>query len=122
MKTEQPAWMGGESVEPLNSNAVSSTGESSTSKKNTLFFWFLRVVTMGLCCLMCATAVLGLMTLEGVDAVGKVFVGVYMVFFSVLLFLFEMIQISPCEALDHMFKRNFGFLFSTKGKAFYIIL
>lgn len=125
MKGQQPAWMKEESSEPLNAgNVVSSSGEAGTgdSKKNTLFFWFLRIVTMGLCALMCATAVLGLLSMDGVDAVGKAFVGVYMLFFSVLLFLFELIQIRPCEALDHMFKRNFGFLYSTKGKAFYIIL
>lgn len=60
--------------------------------------------------------------ISGVDSTGKIFVSVYMFFFATLLFAFELNQIKPVEVIDHMFKRNFGFLYSYMGKAFFIIL
>lgn len=61
----------------------------------------------------------GLIT--GVDESGKIFVAVYMFFFASLLFVFEGVQVRSVEALDHVFKRNFGFLYNVMGKALYII-
>lgn len=60
--------------------------------------------------------------MNGVETSGKIFVATYMVFFSLLLFFFEMMEIRPIEWLDHMLRRNFGFLYGTMGKALYIIL
>lgn len=61
-------------------------------------------------------------SINGVDKSGKIFVAVYMFFFSTVLFVFEGVQIKNVEYLDHVFRRNFGFLYSVTGKAFYIIL
>ena len=60
-------------------------------------------------------------SITGVDKSGKIFVAVYMFFFASLLFVFEGIQIRSIEALDHVFKRNFGFLYNVMGKSLYII-
>lgn len=81
----------------------------------------LKFTTMGLCVLMFATACVGIETIQGANQAGKVFVATYMLFFSVLLFLFEGIQIRQIEWLDFLFQRNFGFLYSILGKAFFLI-
>jgi hypothetical protein len=60
--------------------------------------------------------------LDVVDAVEKIFVVIYMLFFSTLLLAFEAVEIYKVEWLDHMFRRNFGFLYKALGKAFFIIL
>lgn len=71
---------------------------------------------------MAATALLGLSMVNGIDDIGKIFVGIYMLFFSILLFLFETVELQPWESIDYIFQRNFGFLYSAKGKSLYIIL
>ena len=81
----------------------------------------LKAMTMLLCVLMFVTACVGIQTIQGANQAGKVFVATYMLFFSVLLFLFEAIQIRKIEWLDFMFQRNFGFLYSVIGKAFFVI-
>jgi len=81
----------------------------------------LRAMTMALCVLMFSTACVGAQTIDGVNKAGRIFIVVYMLFFSGLLFLFEVIQIRKVEWLDHMFQRNFGFLYSVVGKAFFVI-
>ena len=56
-----------------------------------------------------------------VDQSGKVFVAVYMIFFAALLLLFEVNQVRHIEYVDHMFQRNFGFMYNTSGHALFII-
>ena len=60
--------------------------------------------------------------INGVEATEKIFVATYMIFFSSLLFVFELMEIRPMESIDHMMRRNFGFLYGTMGKSLYIIL
>jgi hypothetical protein len=61
-------------------------------------------------------------SINGVEASGKLFVASYMMFFSLLLFFFELTEIRQIEWLEHMLRRNFGFLYGTMGKSLYIIL
>jgi hypothetical protein len=60
--------------------------------------------------------------INGVDSVGKVFIAIYMLFFSTLLLMFELVEIKPIETVDYLLRRNFGFLYGAMGKSFYIIL
>ncbi len=53
---------------------------------------------------------------------GKVFIAIYMLFFSTLLLMFELVEIKPIETVDYLLRRNFGFLYGAMGKSFYIIL
>ncbi len=57
-----------------------------------------------------------------VDKSGKIFVAVYMFFFASMLFFFELNQIRHVEYVDLLFKRNLGFLYSSTGHAFFLIL
>ena len=45
-----------------------------------------------------------------------VFQCVYMLLFAALLFIFEAVQICPCEMFDNILKRNFGFFYGVFGK------
>ena len=99
---------------------------SQKTQNQKIIHYALKAVTMGLCVLMSATAIIGLGSITGVDKSGKIFVATYMFFFSSLLFMFELSSLlppsKPTETLDHMFRRNFGFLYSSMGKSFFIIL
>lgn len=63
--------------------------------------------TISLSLLMAVTAILGLSMISNAN---EIFVGVYMLFFSTLLMVFELNKLRPTEFIDHMFKRNFGFV------------
>lgn len=58
---------------------------------------------------------------NGVDKTERVFIAVYMIFFALLLLLFELNQIKSYENIDMLFKRNFGFLSHTVGNALFFI-
>ena len=49
-------------------------------------------------------------------ASSQVFQGIYMILFAALLFIYETVQMCPCELLDIVLKRNFGFLYGPVGK------
>lgn len=53
---------------------------------------------------------------------GIVFIGLYLILFAAILFTYEIIQIYPCDQLDNIYKRNFGFLYGTIGKCAFILL
>ena len=119
----EPHWASVEDSEPLSNGPNSNYGSVTPLKmKSPCAFWSIKIITMILSTLMFGTALYGLYSLSDMLSVGKIFVAVYMLFFSALLFLFELVQISPWPSMDLMFQRNFGFLYSPKGKAFYIIL
>ena len=69
---------------------------------------------------MMITALIGFSDL-GIGNMGRFFVALYMLFFSILLIVFEVVQIKHHESIDFMYKRNFGFLYDPKAKAFFII-
>ena len=126
---KQPAWLNEEGqtadlhsdIQPLAPSGETGAPLTELQKKKRRVFWGLKILTIMLCILMMLTAAIGLTELTGLEAAGRVFVAVYMLFFATLLLTFEVIQVRPCEQIDFMFKRNFGFLYSTKGKAFFII-
>jgi len=53
--------------------------------------------------------------------VTDVFVGVYMVIFAGLLFSYEFMWWTPIDALNRSLRKNFGFMYGIRGKAFFII-
>ena len=71
---------------------------------------------------MISTACIGISMITGINGAAKFVIAMFMLLFSGLLFAFEASQIYHVESLDNMFKRNFGFMYSAKGKAFYIVL
>ena len=71
---------------------------------------------------MAITASIGFTYVNGINETGQVMVAFYMIVFAVILAIFEIIEVRPCESLDAIYRRNFGFLYGTKGKSFFIIL
>mmetsp|Transcript_10904 Transcript_10904/g.17757 ORF Transcript_10904/g.17757 Transcript_10904/m.17757 type:complete len:185 (-) Transcript_10904:873-1427(-) len=137
-QTVTPPWLREdlEDVQPLNDNPIPSSSAGSTAatsgkiegirrmlqeRKTKVVYWMLKFVTMFLCVLIAATAVIGIESINGVETSGKIFVATYMLFFSSLLFMFELMDIRPIEWVDHMLRRNFGFLYGTMGKSLFII-
>lgn len=135
-----PTWLaeedevGASSSHALN-NKASSGGAPAGPNRRTLspsaakvmqykpwIVWGLKVATLGLSSLMLFTALYGLSQVDGFADLNKMFVGVYMICFAVMLLLFEIIQLQPMVWLDHMYQRNFGFMYGVKGKGFFIIL
>ena len=132
-----PTWLSEEAgsdahlLKPSDSNSIPSNNGISPirtpelEQKAKMVYWGLKIGTMGLSLLMAATACIGLGSISGVDKSGKFFVGTYMFFFAVLLFSFEAISLIPetpfKQQIDHLFKRNFGFMYNCMGKSFFII-
>ena len=117
-----PDWLKEDSEHDLNAPLSSSQQNNPLLGKKQTIFWILKICTIALSGLMAVTALLGLWNVRGIEDIGKVFVGVYMLVFSSILCSFEIIQILPWEQLDFLYRRNFGFLYGAKGKSFFIIL
>ena len=89
--------------------------------KARLLYFAMKLITLALCALMFSTACIALEHISGVANSGQIFVATYMLFFSMLLAALEVAQMQHITWLDHMLRRNFGFLFSAMGKAFFVI-
>lgn len=99
------------------------TSQPTYNNRSAIIQIVFRIATMMMCLLMISTALIGLSQMQAsATEVGKFFVAVYMLFFAGLLFCFEIIQLRRITYLDHVYRRNLGFLYSAYGKAFYIIL
>jgi hypothetical protein len=90
-------------------------------RKARIVYFGIKGITLLLCALMFTTACIRLENIAGLSSSGQAFVASYMIFFSVLLAAFEISQTKQIIWLDHMLRRNFGFLFSAMGKAFFFI-
>lgn len=139
--TQQPEWLRkNEDLSALSASlvrndtgdlTVSSASSSSTDQKqqtNSIFSrktvfvqYALRIATMMICILMAATALIGLSCIHGVESTGRIFVAIYMFLFAGLLFVFEGVQMRNIEYLDHIYRRNFGFMYNSLAKSFFII-
>lgn len=80
------------------------------------------VINIGLCVFLSFTGVRGIQDSDSVDDTGIVFVAIYLIAFSAILFVYEVVQLYPCEVLDLALKKNFGFLYGVFGKACYLML
>lgn len=80
------------------------------------------ILNLGFMLFLAATGALGIGASNNVDDTGVVFVGIYMILFAAIVFIYEVSQVMPCEALDNIVKRNFGFLYGTIGKGLFIML
>ncbi len=107
--------------------AVSPTGNNSTRSGSEPPFkavakWTLFFVNIGFMLFLAAVGALGIGASNNVDDTGVIFVGIYMILFAAIEFIFEVSQVMPCEALDVIIKRNFGFLYGMIGKGLFITL
>ena len=80
----------------------------------------LSVLNIGLCVLMCLSGVVGIKNFSGTEYT-NVFVALYMILFSLLLFSYELCWWKSIPPLTKALRKNFGFLFGLKGKALFIV-
>lgn len=73
---------------------------------------------MGLAAMMCCLGVYGLIQNSGIS---EIFVSIYMILFSVLLFCYELMWWMSVDAINKNLRMNFGFMYGIKGKALYLI-
>lgn len=76
---------------------------------------------MGFMVFMAATGAIGMANADGIDDTGVIFVGIYMILFAAIEFIFELSQLCPNSALDTAMKKNFGFLYGTIGKGCFLL-
>jgi hypothetical protein len=100
--------------------------EVKASEPDPPYKWLVRIImttiNLGLGIMVAATGALGLKESTSVDDTGIVFVGIYLLIFAAILFIYEAVQICPCQFLDLPLKKNFGFLYGTNGKGLYMLL
>lgn len=109
------------SVGSVAGGATAASEREEDQKANAKMVWYgLKVMTLFFCVLIFSTAIIRLETVTFSES-PQVFVCSYMIFFSTLLFTFEAMQSQPIEWLDHMLRRNFGFLYQPLGKALFDI-
>ena len=70
---------------------------------------------------MMALGVLGLLGFRSGTDLSEAFVAVYMLLFATLLALYEIMWWSTIDVINKNLRKNFGFLYGVKGKAFYLI-
>lgn len=68
------------------------------------------------------TGILAIASFRNINDTAIIFVGLYMILFSAILYAYECVQICPCAFVDNLIKRNTGFLYGIYGKSAYTIL
>ena len=58
---------------------------------------------------------------SNVDDLTQAFLGVYMVIFAAILFLYELCWWQPFPSINRTFRRNFGFMYGINSKGLYLI-
>ena len=100
---------------------TSSTQDGTVPYKKAVQTFFL-IMNLGTAFFMAATGALGVGSADSINDTGNIFVGIYMVLFAAIMFLFEIAQFCPGSSAEVIIKRNFGFLYGTIGKSLYILL
>jgi len=83
--------------------------------------WFQRLLSLfsiGLAAMMCCLGAFGIM--EQTE-LAEIFVSIYMILFSVLLFLYELMWWYSIDSVNVNLRKNFGFMYGVRGKALYLI-
>mgnify|MGYP003385811522 FL=1 len=100
----------------------SNAGDVNEHPQKKLFVGLCAVFNIGLSFMIACTGALAVGSANSANDTGAVFVGLYMVGFSAILFIYEALQLTPLESLDNIFKQNFGFLYGNLGKSCYLLL
>ena len=87
---------------------------------------FLAILSFWCMGLAAAMGTLGAMTVidnrpSDLNDVTNCFLGVYMVIFAAILFIYELCWWQPFPAINRTFRKNFGFMYGLRSKGFYLI-
>ena len=98
-----------------------STNNEQDSSQKKMFRTASLIINMGLSFMVAANGAIAIGKSNDASDAGTVFVGLYMILFAAILFLYEAIQMHPIDSVDLVFKKNFGFLYGHIGKACYLL-
>ena len=126
MEDGQPSWLAGKAASSAASSIIPGVDmiKSSTTPADSgplpayyaAVVWTFTIVSMGCMVFLAATGALGVISADGVDSTGTVFVGLYLLIFSAIEFTWEVAQLMPADNyVDMAMKKNFGFLYGTVG-------
>mmetsp|Transcript_36787 Transcript_36787/g.77636 ORF Transcript_36787/g.77636 Transcript_36787/m.77636 type:complete len:207 (-) Transcript_36787:167-787(-) len=108
----------GENFGAAATNANAPGMMNVSSGKVNWFQRFLSIFSIGLAAMMCCLGVFGI--LEHSE-IAEIFVSLYMILFSVLLFSYELMWWKSIDSVNKNLRMNFGFMYGVKGKALYLI-
>ena len=77
---------------------------------------------VGMCVMNSSVAALCISEADDAEDADQVFLGIYMILFAIIIFLYEVSQIGPIQFLDNFYSKNFGFLYNPLGKGCYLFL
>ena len=83
---------------------------------------FTVLLNVGLPVTLALVGAYGIKESTNIDDAQVVFMGIYLILFAAILFIFEFLQLLPLESLDLMYKKNFGYLYGVNGKGMYTLL
>lgn len=97
--------------------------QNGTKDRSTLTQRLLSIVNVLLAISMCTLGVLGLMNkkIRSMDHFSEIFICVYMVLFSAILFFYEFMWWMTIPKINLYLRKNFGFMFGMKGKGLFLI-
>jgi hypothetical protein len=81
---------------------------------------FLHLGNIGCCVMMAFSAVLGLFTIADAD-ITSFFLGIYMLVFAFILFMYELVRMSPFGSWDDLLRQQFGLVYGNQGRGLYLI-
>jgi hypothetical protein len=120
-KKVEPATIPG-ATNSSSSGDTLSLSPSDTERKKQWVFWGFKISTIGLCVLMYITALISMGQADSITYSGKIMTAIYMIMFTTVLLVFEIAELKQVIAVEHFYRRNFGFLFNAQGKSLFIIL
>lgn len=106
---------------------VKDSKPMTTGEKNKLMMSYFTLLTHSLICVLLSTAAaLGIKS-SYATSTNTVLVGLYILLFSLILFVYEILQVAPkccnnrLDSLDLLWKKNFGFLYGPLGRGAYVL-
>lgn len=104
------------------SNTLLDDAEPKKTGSQKACLGFITFWIFGLCVMNSSVAALCISEADGADDTEQVFLGLYMIMFAAIIFLFEISQIGPIKFLDSFYSNNFGFMYNPIGKGCYLFL
>lgn len=124
MADNEPGWMSNPAAAqdaPVSSGVNSSSGSSHEPPFKSAVTWMFFVLNIGFMVFLAATGAIGIGSSNDINDSGLFFVGMYLMLFSSIVVLYELSQVLQIESFDLFMKKNFGFLYGTIGKGFFIL-
>lgn len=95
--------------------------KAPTPNRSQLWFKLISIILIGLCAAMVSLGVFVILNNRSVKDFAEWFIASYMILFAGLLFFYELMWWCAVGPLNKIIRKNFGFIYSIRGKALYLI-